>query len=87
MSNKNNLTEEQVQEMYSTIVNTHNGDYSYNPSDQIRFQNGQVYAYRNDGTRQNTTDTVAHIGKDNKVETEGLLTDEIREEYGGSKKV
>ena len=81
------LTEEQVQEMYSTIVNTHNGDYSYSPSDQIRFQNGQVYAYRSDGTKQNITETVAHIGKDNKTEAEGMLTDEIREEYGGSKKV
>ncbi len=81
------LTDEQVQEMYSTIVNTHNGDYSYSPSDQIRFQNGQVYAYRSDGTRQNITDTVSHIGKDNKTESEGLLTDEIVEKYGGSKKV
>ena len=81
------LTEEQVQDMYSTIVNTHNEYYSYSPSDQIRFQNGQVYAYRSDGTRQNITETVAHIGKGNKTEAEGMLTDEIKEEYGGSKKV
>lgn len=81
------LTDEQVQEMYSTIVNTHNSDYSYNPTDKIRFKNGQVYAYRPDGTSQNITDTVAHIGRENKTEVEGMLTDEIVQEHGGGRKL
>jgi len=81
-----NLTEEQVQKLYTTIVNTHNSDYSYNPNDQIRFQDGQIYAYRNDGTRQNITEAVSHIGSENKNGTEGLLTDEIIQEHGGGTK-
>jgi len=80
------LTEEQIEEMYTTIKNTNNADYVYNPTDQIRFREGQVYAFHQDGTYSNITDTVSHIGKDNTGGIEGRLTDEITEEYGGGHK-
>lgn len=81
------LSEEQVEEMYTTIRNSNSEDYTYNPSDQIRIMEGQVFAIHEDGSKTNITKTVSHIGKDNPEEVTGLLTDEIKEEYGGGKKV
>ena len=81
------LTEEQVEEMYTTIRNSDNEDYTYNPNDQIRIMEGQVFAVHEDGTKTNITKTVSHIGKDNPEGTKGLLTDEIVETHGGGKKV
>ncbi len=81
------LTEEQVEEMYTTIRNSDSEDYTYNPNDQIRIMEGQVFAIHEDGSKTNITKTVSHIGKDNPGEITGLLTDEIKEEYGGGKKV
>lgn len=58
-----------------------------NPNDQIRIMEGQVFTIHEDGSKTNITKTVSHIGKDNSEEVTGLLTDEIKEEYGGGKKV
>ncbi len=81
------LSEEQVEEMYTTIRNSDSEDYTYNPNDQIRIMEGQVFAIHEDGSKTNITKTVSHIGKDNPEEVTGLLTDEIKEQYGGGKKV
>jgi len=80
------LTEEQIQEMYTTIRESDSETYRYSSTDRIHMEKGQVWAYHEDGTRTNITSTVAHIGKDNPGGTEGLLTDEVVEKHGGGKK-
>ena len=80
------LTEEQIQQLYSAIRNWHDGDYSYDPSDRIEFRNGKIIIIFKDGRTQDITDivmpTIAPIGKENPVETEGLL-DEMEEQQNG----
>lgn len=74
------LTKEQVQQLYIKIKNCHTSDYSYNPDDKIEFRNGKVIIVFNDGRIQDITDivmpSIANIGRENKVETEGLLKTE-----------
>jgi len=80
------LSDDQIEEIYSTIVNTHNEDYSYNPSDQIRYKDGQIVAISSDDKITNITSLVAHVGMENKPSGEGLVTPEIVEQYGGGPK-
>lgn len=71
------LTEEQIQQLYATIRNYHNEDYSYNPSDRIEFRDGRIIIIFSDGKTKDITDivmpSIAPIGKENKPVTEGLL--------------
>ena len=77
------LTEDQIEELYTRITTTHNGDYSYKPTDQIRFKNGQIYAVSQDESVTNLTSLVHDIGVKNPVSAEGILTENIVEQYGG----
>lgn len=77
------LSEEQIQQVYSTITSTHDADYSYTPGDQIRYKNGQVYVVSKDESSLNVTHLVSEIGKENTKSGEGLLTEEVVEQYGG----
>lgn len=77
------LSEEQIQQVYSTITRTHNADYSYTPGDQIRYKNGQIFVVSKDESSLNVTHLVSEIGKENSKSGEGLLTPEVVEEYGG----
>ena len=75
--------EEQIQEIYSTIRNTHNGDYSYSPSDKIQFRDGHIFAVSPDGRAVNVTHLVSDIGVENPKNSEGLLTEDVIEKHGG----
>lgn len=79
-----NLTPQQVEQLYSAIKNCHNEYYSYNENDKINFKNGKIIVTFKDGRRQDITDivmpSIAHIGKDNPVDTEGLLPENLEEE-------
>ncbi len=72
-----NLTPEQIEQVYSAIRNCHNGDYSYNPDHKIQFKNGRIIVTYIDGNTQDITDTImpaiSSIGKENQVVAEGLL--------------
>lgn len=74
------LTEEQIQQLYATIKNCHTSDYSYKSDDKIEFRNGKVIVVLNDGRVQDITDivmpSIANIGRENKIEAEGLLKTE-----------
>ena len=76
------LDEEQIKQLYQAIRTCHNGDYSYSPGDQINFRNGKVIITFADGRTQDITDivmpSIAPIGLDNDVITEGLLEEEQR---------
>lgn len=78
------LNDEQIKELYSTIRNIHNGTYSHNLNDKIEFKNGKIMVILSDDRKLDITDEVmpyiASIGKDNSVEAEGLLTDELLKE-------
>lgn len=75
-----NLTEEQVQEIYRTIRTMNNEAYRYNPGDRVEFRNGKIIVITKDNMMQDITEQVlpkiAHIGKDNPVEAEGLIISE-----------
>ena len=77
-----NLTEEQVQEIYRTVRTMNNEAYRYTEGDRVEFRNGRIIIITKDNMMQDITEQVlpkiAHIGKDNPVEEEGLI---IPEEY------
>lgn len=77
-----NLTEEQVQEIYRTVRTMNNEAYRYTEGDRVEFRNGRIIIITKDNIMQDITEQVlpkiAHIGKDNPVEEEGLI---IPEEY------
>lgn len=77
-----NLTEEQVQEIYRTVRTMNNEAYRYTEGDRVEFRNGRLIIITKDNMMQDITEQVlpkiAHIGKDNPVEEEGLI---IPEEY------
>ena len=75
------LSEGQIKQLYRTISNTHNADYSYDPSHEIRFMDGKIYAVFSDGGALNITSLVGDIGKENPKNGEGLLTDEVVDKY------
>jgi len=78
------LTEEQIQQLYSAIRNCHNSDYSYKPTDKINLKNGKIIVTFIDGRYQDITDIVmpliASIGKENDVSEVGLLEESNLEE-------
>lgn len=77
-----NLTDEQVQEIYRTVKTMNNEAYRYTEGDRVEFRNGRIIIITKDNMMQDITEQVlpkiAHIGKDNPVEEEGLI---IPEEY------
>ena len=76
------LTQEQVKELYFNIKNCHTADYSYSKDDKFEFKNGKIIVIFKDGSRLDITNivmpSIAHIGKDNPVVTEGLLEEETK---------
>lgn len=75
-----NLTEEQIQQIYSAIKSCNNADYRYSANDQISFKKGHIIATHSDGTYQDITDIITpmikDIGRGNAVAVEGLLKEE-----------
>lgn len=78
-----NLTEEQIKELYKNILTNPSGDYAYSNGDSLHFINGRIYSIDKRGNYIDITERAKDIGKDNPKETTGLLTDEIKKEYGG----
>lgn len=78
-----NLTEEQVQEIYRTVRNMNNEAYSYSQGDRIEFRNGKIIIITKDNMMQDITEQVlpkiAHIGQGNPVEEEGLIPEEYQD--------
>ena len=78
-----NLTEEQVRELYHFIRTLNTMDYRYQSTDHITMKDGHIYAEKVDGTVIDITDIVmpyiADIGSKNEVAAEGRLE---REEDG-----
>lgn len=80
------LTSDQSEQLYSIIRNWNDENYSYKLGDKIEFVNGKIIVKSSDGITQDITDIVkpaiASIGKDNKIEAEGLLQLEEEHENG-----
>ena len=78
-----NLTEEQVREIYHFMRSLNTGDYRYQSTDHITMRDGRIFAEKVDGTTIDITDIVmphiADIGSQNEVAAEGRLE---REEDG-----
>lgn len=78
-----NLTEEQVREVYHFVRSLKTIDYSYQGTDHITMSEGRIFAEKVDGTTIDITDIVmpyiADIGSKNAVAAEGRLE---REEDG-----
>ena len=78
-----NLTEEQVREIYHFIRSLNTSDYRYQSTDHITMRDGRIFAEKVDGTTIDITDIVmphiADIGSQNEVAAEGRLE---REEDG-----
>lgn len=72
-----NLTEEQVRELYKIIHSLNTRDYHYQSTDHIIMRDGHIIAEKVDGTIIDITDTVmpyiANIGSINGVDAEGRL--------------
>ncbi len=75
-----NLTEEQVRELYKIIHSLNTSDYHYQSTDHIIMRDGYIIAEKVDGTIIDITDTVmpyiANIGSINRVDAEGRLEGE-----------
>ena len=80
------LNSEQIQELYSTIRSLNTPEYSYKQGDQIEFKDGRILITTSDGKTQNITELVtpmiAQIGRENPIETEGLLSSEEEKQNG-----
>lgn len=80
------LNSEQIQELYSTIRSLNTPEYSYKQGDQIEFKDGRILITTSDGKTQDITELVtpmiAQIGRENPIETEGLLSSEEEKQNG-----
>lgn len=81
-----NLTQEQVQQLYSEIMKYRGTDLYYRP-ESVSFQNGRVIVKFQGGTTRDVTEEVmpliASIGQENKVVAEGLLDNPEEEKSNG----
>lgn len=73
------LTPEQVQELYSILINWNSPDYKYSTGDKFEFKDGKIFVHSKDGVMDLTgvvMPAIAKIGAENKVEAEGKLKEE-----------
>lgn len=77
------LDEDQIEKLYNTIINWHDQQYSYSPTDKIQFQNGRIIITFENGQTKDITDIVmpaiSDIGKNNHVVTEGMLEEDVKD--------
>lgn len=79
------LTEEQMRELYDAIERHANRDFVLGSNDSINIKNGRILIEYHDGGVMDITDIVMQdlysIGQENPVEEEGLYNDEVRRRF------
>lgn len=84
-----NLDDKQTIELYNTIMQHAGLDFPYDHNSHITIDGGKIWVIYQNGQKLDITDYVIedirHIGSNNDVTQEGLLTDEVME-YATSRK-